>query len=519
MDNHEVSPLELLPSDVLSHVIGFSVGPCVPRILRVARCSKTLYHTVINDCPMLWEEMVFHESNGTAHHRLTDDMLAALLRRVDARRVTKKLDLSGCARLVGTGLEPLRHSRVLESVDLRTRCVGEVVDALEKIVLDILKIDDASSLHEIYFSKVYLYWRDDYRYRRQDFGSLERHPSRWFLTETLLRRARFVRAMREERYRQARRQKIACRGCQDPICRGDAQIVPNITGRPMNRCCDCNNYYCRKGSCPVVVRDCQNCGKTSCGDCKSVRQCSDCRRSFCGGCKGMRPKCSMCGDGEVYCSDCFSDRALLSETEWCTRCPNRRWNECRMHQYVACCSDGCLSRYCGECQPLMSACTNHGSMFCPKCVKQCQQCSRTFCRESCAGLHPIGCCLCKRTCFVCDDCENPCDYELGGCGKFFCRHCFSFDTCEMCGNLSCPTCEKMCCECETIICSKPSCVGYTKECTICDETICCGAADCVGCGSTFCSAHKESELREGVCSECADSSCNRRKRRRTNKNE
>jgi hypothetical protein len=67
-------------------------------------------------------------------------MLAALLTNVNAREVTKTktLRLWGCDEFRGAGLEPLRHSSILECIDLVTESDSPgILD--EALVTDILR--------------------------------------------------------------------------------------------------------------------------------------------------------------------------------------------------------------------------------------------------------------------------------------------------------------------------------------------------------------------------------------------
>ena len=56
--------------------------------------------------------------------RFRDKHLEAILRRSNALLLTKRLSLSGCRGLRGSGIVPLRGSEVLEEIDL-TFCGGE----------------------------------------------------------------------------------------------------------------------------------------------------------------------------------------------------------------------------------------------------------------------------------------------------------------------------------------------------------------------------------------------------------
>ena len=110
-----ISMLERLSVDLMVHILEFVE---LPERLRLSMCSTKLLKVITTECTPLWVDIVFYSLKHATS--LTDDMLAALLTRVNARNVTKYLDLDGCSKIDGRGLAPLRHSRVLERVDLRT---------------------------------------------------------------------------------------------------------------------------------------------------------------------------------------------------------------------------------------------------------------------------------------------------------------------------------------------------------------------------------------------------------------
>lgn len=91
----------------------------LPDRVRFASCSKLLQKLVIDECAPLWRELDFSKIKGRL--LLTDERLSSLLVRVNARSVTKSLNLSGCKELRRTCLEPLRGSEALEEINL-LRC-------------------------------------------------------------------------------------------------------------------------------------------------------------------------------------------------------------------------------------------------------------------------------------------------------------------------------------------------------------------------------------------------------------
>ncbi|EOD14228.1 hypothetical protein EMIHUDRAFT_246343 [Emiliania huxleyi CCMP1516] len=83
-------------------------------LCRLARCNKVVRALASNGS--LWTNISFPPSGA---EKLTDGMLAKLLERVQAKQHTETVSLAGCTRIDGSGLEPLRGSTVLRTVDLR----------------------------------------------------------------------------------------------------------------------------------------------------------------------------------------------------------------------------------------------------------------------------------------------------------------------------------------------------------------------------------------------------------------
>ena len=101
--------MERLPTELLVKILHFVD---IPAKVTLARCNLTLQQRIYRDCSDAWTEMNFSST------RLTDLELSTLLIRINAREVLQHLDLNGCSGIRGTGLYPLRHSRVIETVKL-----------------------------------------------------------------------------------------------------------------------------------------------------------------------------------------------------------------------------------------------------------------------------------------------------------------------------------------------------------------------------------------------------------------
>ena len=65
-----------------------------------------------------WSRLDFVDLEIELCEKLTDDDLGAILACIDAKRNLKQLTLTSCFGIVGQGLQPLRGSEVLETLDL-----------------------------------------------------------------------------------------------------------------------------------------------------------------------------------------------------------------------------------------------------------------------------------------------------------------------------------------------------------------------------------------------------------------
>jgi hypothetical protein len=80
--------------------------------------NTVLNRLIMNECTKLWETIDFSGYSEKRRDGLTDEMLAGLPIRVNARYVTKNLILRDCKNVQGKGLEPLCDSMMLERVDI-----------------------------------------------------------------------------------------------------------------------------------------------------------------------------------------------------------------------------------------------------------------------------------------------------------------------------------------------------------------------------------------------------------------
>jgi len=115
------SHLGSLPESVLGKIILIEfigdAATALRTLLRLAAVSRSWSQRVYGE-GALWRRIDFSNTTPSSRDRLTDRLLLAFLRRIDAKTYTEEICLRNCARLTGRGIGPLRGSKVLRRVDL-----------------------------------------------------------------------------------------------------------------------------------------------------------------------------------------------------------------------------------------------------------------------------------------------------------------------------------------------------------------------------------------------------------------
>jgi hypothetical protein len=306
------SMIERLPPDLMTKILEFVD---LQERLQPASCSTTLLKLITRDCTTLWEVIDFHphapwrpidRTQSQIRHALTDDMLAALLKRVNAQNMTKYLSIQCCPNIRGGGLLPLRHSSVLERVNLHN-----THSIRENEVMDILRTTLPFKLFDVMFTHLKVY---------SEVDSTRRACSE--------QRAKFLREMRMARLQQAQEQSIKCNDCRQSVSDKFRQLVPNFFGVPPTRCLSCHNHFCRKGSCSTGMLECEICGDASCEACDAVRRCSECASSYCGDCEYVSPCCT-------FCNKAFCNNGCVSDVRTCVDCNKTACDSCEQGQAIS----------------------------------------------------------------------------------------------------------------------------------------------------------------------------------------
>lgn len=259
------SVMEQLPSDIISKALDR---------LNLAMCSALLLRYIAKERPGMWS--IISPSGGVGNilvssFSITDSMLSSLLVRVNAKSVTSVLNLNGCQSITGTGLEPLRDSRVLEVVKLPHKVINK------RIVMDIFKTSFPFKLAQVLFCR-YCLSADRLRYISSNRPPEETHDE---YNARIAKQDTFECELRLAKYQRDIQLGVKCTGCNLSLAEESSQVVPCKRGLPVSQCAKCAGRYCRRGSCPVIVQDCHHCKETLCGHCEKLSRCDECEGSFC----------------------------------------------------------------------------------------------------------------------------------------------------------------------------------------------------------------------------------------------
>ena len=273
--------MEQLPTETLVHILGFLD---VPSRLQLARGNQALRRKIYRDCAQAWVE--FKPCTHEFDERFTDLDLSRLLTRVNAREVTKSLDLQSCNRISGSGLMPLRNSRVLERVDLR----GTAAEQNPTPFLSILNCSIPYKLVDVTLNPYSVGFKNKFAID-------------------------FMRQLRQVKLLQAQENMTVCSCCEQVVVQDSRNIVPNFYGVPLMHCLECKQDYCRRASCDMDVRECQTCAQTFCKECNIVFQCHYCGKSYCDDVCVLMDICIKCH--KICCDHC-------AEIRCCSHCQKKQ---------------------------------------------------------------------------------------------------------------------------------------------------------------------------------------------------
>ena len=280
------------PDDMKSYIrLAISGDPAVTRF-------------IYTECTYLWRHLDLAKFPG-----ITDPQLQSLLERINARSITESItfDKKTSSPITGVGLEPLRHSRVLESIDLRQsdaidygptglddELVSDILLSMLPHKLTIVKIRKQHDSRHLHYDEYCFSWSSFFANLRVIQARKSATKSCTHCSESLFREGRDSTECALRGY------TAQCGVCKGYSCRPwnpDSSVCPRIRGMPtlFNRFCSCLETttcdYCHKTSCSACEQNqltCEFCDDSSCSMCQRVIQCKECRLTGCSTCPRRR---------------------------------------------------------------------------------------------------------------------------------------------------------------------------------------------------------------------------------------
>ena len=364
---------DLLPGGILKEVASFleapsralfaiavTPTPSSPYDIIMARCRLSRSSIAGND----WHTLDFGDVEKELAAKLTDDDISQVLLHIDAANKVRRLRLTNCINIRGSGLAPLLGCTTIEQIDLslveahqlpqlepapQLSC-GQVFPVLESIISQ-----ERCSLKHVQFPHV---WRDKKPYF--DFQLIQ------FL----------------ERYDGMLENSLtACCGTRlddGLICFGDEDY-----GVQDHTCSECTKNYCYKctdedGN--KLVHFCRTCERNYCTTCTAMVECIACVDFVCVDCAPLND-CSNPSCTELVCKDCRSECDVCNK-KWCYSC-----EDCPL-------CENCFKGCCFDCSDMEGAngvyyCDICETYSCDKCrMKQCQS-GGDDCKECARIISPL----------------------------------------------------------------------------------------------------------------------------------
>lgn len=273
----------------------------------------------------------------TTGSNLNDVDLKAILICMDAQNNVKSLKLTGCAKILGRGLEPLVGSTILERIDLSLvtspKCAKYVkdIELSEEIILPLLRSFFGLSLRHIQLPWV---WRQkkspmltlflqDYSSHLEKLELICQHTlKQGAVSRECENESDVGMHLSDERYGI---QTATCFDCLKHFCLGeDCCGEDEFMDSSFDFCSSCEKYHCN--GCDLIMY-CSKCDKSSCRGCFDVHFCQDCSSAFCMDCK-MVNYCSKCFNAAcwdckppMFCSQCMKTECIdCCEMIHCSEC-------------------------------------------------------------------------------------------------------------------------------------------------------------------------------------------------------
>ena len=433
-----------IPTEALQHVASFLAAPSQVMFgLHVAAAEDKLLNkrsfAIAEE--QSWDILDFGEIEKEVASRLTDDDIRAVLWCIDAGNKVKRLRLTNCFNVTGSGLEPLSGSEVIEQIDMSlvgdheepipletwhpplneevgwsplcyfdwssSACVPIDLRLSCELVLPILDSiisREKCSLKHLHFPKgvhAKTSWESWQKITDSIYHEwLPRPLFADFLT-------RYTEYMKNRGIRCTQcSQNLPSNGCQ---WFGNDRELGFKFFNQNHTCSKCLNNYCYRHN----EADYHYARKYNHGD-RVLERCRKCEREYCVECSDMF-RCERCTSTmSYYCKDC---KALAS---------------------VQCSSARCENKCCEECELL--SCRKCEKGFCGECCEHCESCEEYICYncngtwEECSAEECYHCMICSQCASECQKCKRMfggcCSKSCPCCEQSFCNDCDDFRECE-----------------------------------------------------------------------------------------
>lgn len=259
------SLLESLPSDVFRKIVNDHVGKDdIPSLLQLAACSQSLARRIYGEASYLWIRIDFGKVRQRHSRLLNDASLSALLQRVCSKDVTISLSLRNCVLVNGSGLEPMRGSRVLQEIDLCLHGVDENVELM-------LTTPNYDIVHNILSSMPPFVGGDGLGLKVMKTSTVFANGN----AKRLRSLQNLQKSFQESLANQMVSKRIECNHCNHAIV--DKFPAENaLSGQASTLICyECKNISCGKHACPRT-NWCDDCTHQCCEQCGNIKVCGTC---------------------------------------------------------------------------------------------------------------------------------------------------------------------------------------------------------------------------------------------------
>jgi hypothetical protein len=204
---------------------------------------------------------------------------------------------------------------------------------------------------------------------------------------------------------------------------------------------------------------------------------------------------------------CYSCYMARSPMKYCQGCKLDVCNRC-----ITSCDD-CLRELCRRCNPICNICKEGECEYCENneySYDECEVCGDIVCETCYVECGKCDSITCEKDLAECAQCKqdkcpvSPCFNECISCNTASCNECVVFYTCE-CGEARCKSCRIMCHECNHTVCQKMSCRNSSVK-FITDEG---DLYLCKRCINTCHHTEYFDDIRNYICKRCQSVFCNK----------